>query len=150
MRRLLGIVGAGLLAAACAPGAPPGVDKAKLDEAVSRAIGDPMTCVMIAEAGTGRVVYRYNTASVCARTMPACEGAGERGVGDLVALTAKDGKVRTLSCDTTVDGSRGVGWAAGPIAGKPLVYAAAMEGERGFPGRIMAERLERGFKAAGL
>jgi hypothetical protein len=139
-----------LALSACSPTAPKGVDKAVLDEAVSRAIGDPTTCVMLAEQGSGRVVYRYNTATTCDRDLPACETPETRTVGDLVKLTAKDGKVRQLSCDTTTDASRGVGWAAGPIPGKPLVYAAAMEGDRAFPGRMMAERLSAAFKRAGL
>lgn len=139
-----------LMLAACAPGAPKGVDKATLDEAVSRAVGDPNTCLMIAEQGSGKVVYRYNSATTCDRALPACETAGQRKVKDVVALTAKDGQVRTLSCNSLADGSRGVGWAAGPIPGKPLVYAAAMEGDRVFPGRMMADRLSRAWTKAGL
>ena len=105
---------------------------------------------MIAEQGSGKVVYRYNTATTCDRDLPACEAPETRTVADVVKLTARDGKVRRLSCDTAADASRGVGWAAGPIAGKPLVYAAAMEGDRAFPGRMMAERLSTAFKRAGL
>jgi len=64
--------------------------------------------------------------------------------------TAGDGQARMLSCDVLADGSRGVGWAAGPIPGRPLVYAAMMEGDRAFPGRMMAEKLARAFSKAGL
>jgi hypothetical protein len=147
---LAGALLSALALAACSPTAPKGVDKAVLDEAVSRAIGDPTTCVMIAEQGSGRVVYRYNTATTCDRDLPACETPGTRKVADLVKLTAKDGRTRLLSCDSTTDASRGVGWAAAPIPGKPLVYAAAMEGERAFPGRMMADRLSTAFRKAGL
>lgn len=135
---------------ACSPGAPKGVDKATLDDAVSTAIGDPATCLLIGEAKSGRVVYRYNTNVACGRELPACEGAATRTTGELLKAVARDGKARMQSCYTLADGSRGVGWAAGPIAGKPLVYAAMMEGARAFPGRMMAERLERTFKKAGL
>ena len=68
-------VAIGVLAAtlsACAPGAPAGVDKAKLDDAVSRAIGDPGTCVLIGDGG--KVVYRYGTNVICGRKLPTCEG----------------------------------------------------------------------------
>lgn len=150
MRAPAALALAALALGACSPGAPRGVDKGKLDEAVSRAIGDPTSCLMIAEQASGRIVYRYNTHTACARVLPSCEGPATRTVEDLVKLTVKDGQVRTLSCNTTADASRGVGWAAGPVAGKPLVYAAAMEGERAFPGRMMAERLAAGFKDAGL
>lgn len=144
---LLGLI---LSVAACAPGAPPGVDKDQLDEAVSRAIGDPASCLLIAKAGGGRTLYRYNTATACARALPACDGPGQRTVADLLKAVAADGQARTLSCDTLADASRGVGWAAGPIAGTDLVYAAMMEGDRAFPGRMMADRLEGAFRRAGV
>ena len=150
MRGLLRLSLAALALAACAPGAPKGVDKAALDEAVSRAIGDPNSCVLIAEQAGGRRVYRYNTHAACTQRWPACESNARRNVGDLLDITLKDGRPRQLSCDTQADASRGVGWASGAIPGKGLVYAAVMEGDRGMPGRVMAERLERAFKAAGL
>jgi hypothetical protein len=124
------------------------VDREALDAAVSRAIGDPNSCLLIAEAGSGRTLYRYNTATACAREFPACEGPGTRKVSDLLEATAKDRKARQLSCNTLADASRGVGWAAGPIAGTDLVYAAMMEGDRAFPGRMMADRLEGAFRSA--
>jgi len=143
----------GLLAltvAACSPGLPAGVSQERLDEAVSSAIGDPASCLLIGEAGSGRVVYRYNTNVACGRELPSCEGARTQTTGDLLKATARDGLARQQSCDTLADGSRGVGWASGPVAGRPLVYAAMMEGERAFPGLMMAERLARAFKRAGL
>lgn len=139
-----------ILLGACAPEAPKGVSKEALDAAVSRAIGDPSTCVLIAERPGGKLVYRYNTHTACARSLPACEGAQSRTVHDLLELAVADGQKRALSCNTAVDGSRGVGWAAGVIPGKNLAYAAMMEGDRAFPGRMMAERLEGAFAKAGL
>jgi len=139
-----------LATAACSPKAPEGVDQQALDDAVGRAIGDPGTCVLISKAGEAKPVYRYNKLMICDRAWPACEGGGMRTVNDLLAMTAKDGKARTLSCFTNPDGSRGVGWAAGPVPGKPFVYAAVMEGDRALPGRIMAERLAAAFQKVGL
>jgi len=141
---------AALALASCSPGAPKGVDKGKLDAAISDAIGDPATCVMIAEQATGKIVYRYNSHTACARSLPACDTPGERTIEDLIKATAKDGQVRTLSCYTQADASRGVGWASGPLAAKGLVYAAMMEGDRAFPGRMMADRLSRAFAKVGL
>lgn len=141
---------AALALAACSQDAPAGVDKARLDEAISKAIGDPNTCVLIAEAASGKQVYRYNSHTACANKWPACEGAGTRTVGDLLKLTAADKQPRRLSCNTTEDASRGVGWASGQVPGKPYVYAAVMEGDRAFPGRMMADRLEGAFQRAGF
>jgi hypothetical protein len=137
---------------ACSPGAPKGVDKDQLDAAVSRAIGDPNSCLLIAEQANGKLVYRYNTHTACARALPACAGAGSdlQTVDQLLKATLKDGQARTLSCSSTADASRGVGWASGAIPGKGLVYAAMMEGARAFPGRMMADRLSGAFKDAGL
>ena len=84
---------AALALAACSPQAPKGVVKEDLDDAVSRAIGDPNSCLMIAEAATGKVVYRYNTHTACANTWPACEGAGTRTVAELLTLTVKDRRI---------------------------------------------------------
>lgn len=138
------------LLAACAPRLPKGVDSDKLHDAISRAIGDPASCLLIADQASGRVVYRYNTHIACARTLPACDAPGARSIDQLLEETVKDGKPRQLSCNSVGDGSRGVGWASGPIPGKSLTYAAMMEGDRAFPGRMMAERLDGAFKAAGL
>jgi hypothetical protein len=138
--------------AACSPGGPPGVDRHELDAQVSRAIGDPASCLLIAKAGSGRLVYRYNAATTCDRELPACnaqgQAVGKTKVARLLEATAKDGQPRQLSCNSTADASRGVGWASGPIAGTDLVYAAVMEGERSFPGRMMAERLNGAFRRA--
>jgi hypothetical protein len=137
-------------AAACSPGAPKGVDKAELDDAVSRAIGGPATCVLIAEQASGKVVYRYNSHTACARSLPACDRPGERTLEDLLRQTVRDGQPRKLSCHTLADASRGVGWASGTLPAKGLVYAAMMEGARAFPGRMMADRLDRAFHDVGL
>lgn len=119
-----------------------------LDAAISKAVGDPNTCVLIAEAGSGKRQYRYNSATTCAREFPACDRPGTRKLADLLDETAKDRQPRQLSCNTQADASRGVGWAAGPIQGTSLVYAAMMEGDRAFPGRMMAERLDSAFRKA--
>lgn len=148
----LGLVAATLVA--CAPGAPKGVDKEKLDAAVSDAIGDPASCLLIAEKASGKVVYRYNTATVCARELPSCAAPGQGPatwqVKDLLAATVKDGQPRTRSCNTTADASRGVSWTSGVLPAKGLAYAAVMEGTRTFPGRMMADRIEPRFKDLGL
>jgi hypothetical protein len=36
------------------------------------------------------------------------------------------------------------------VAGRDLVFAAVMEGERALPGRVMTDRLAGAFTAAGL
>lgn len=141
---------AATLLAACSPNAPRGVDKAVLDEAVSRAIGDPNTCVIIAEKGSGRTVYRYGTYVACERGMPSCGAGSNRSAADLAKAVAADEKQVNASCPSNADGSRGVGWAAGPIEGRDIVYAAAMEGAATPPGLIIADKLESAFRRAGL
>lgn len=142
------LTAAALSLAACSPTAPPGVDHDQLDAEVSRVIGDPATCVLIGKTGSGKLLYRYNTATVCERQLDACAGGARMTVGDLLSTTAKDGKPRQLSCATTPDHSRGVGWASGPISGTDLVYAAAMEGDRSLPGLAIAQRLDGAFHRA--
>jgi hypothetical protein len=139
-----------LALSACSPTAPPGVDREQLDAAVSRAIGDPNSCLLIAQAGSGKLYYRYNTHTACERELPSCEGADPRKLDQLLERTVKSRTASQLSCNTLADASRGVGWAAGPIAGTDLVYAAMMEGDRAFPGRMMADRLDGAFRRAGV
>ena len=141
--------GAALLLAACEPSAPKGVNKDALDSAVSGAIGDPATCVLIAEP-SGRIVYRYNNHIACGRSLPACNAPGTRTLEQLLAATQKDGQPRLASCTWPNDFARGISWASGPIPGKTLTYAALMEGQRALPGRMMAERLDDAFKSVGL
>jgi len=152
MRAALTGLTAVLALAGCSPSLPQGVDEQKVNDEISSAIGDPNTCVLIGERSSGKVVYRYNTHSTCGRKLPACQGQALQTVGDLLNVTAKDGQTRATSCDSVADGSRGVGWASGPLTGKGrgLVYAAAMEGDRAFPGRMMSERLEDALRDAGL
>src|SRR5436190_24217014 len=67
-----------LVPAACAPTPPSGrgLDKDALDEAIAQAIGDPDTCVLLADRATRAVVYRYGEHMTCARSLPACDRAG--------------------------------------------------------------------------
>lgn len=139
-----------LALAACSPGLPKGVDADRLNEAVSDAIGDPATCMLIGRQGSGQVVWRYNTHTTCARSLPACDAPGARTLDDLLKATARDGRPRLLSCNSAPDGSRGVGWASGAIRGRGLVWAAVMEGPRALPGRIMADKVEGALHDAGL
>jgi type II secretory pathway pseudopilin PulG len=139
-----------LALSACGPRLPKGVDADKLDQAVSDAIGGAQTCMLIGRKGSGEVVWRYNTHTTCARTLPACDGPGQRTVGDLLKATAKDGQPRTLSCNSAADGSRGVGWASGAVPNHDLVWAAVMEGDRALPGRLMAEDVAGALQDAGF
>lgn len=145
-----GLALAALTLAACGPRLPKGVDSAKLNQAVSDAIGDAQTCMLIGRQGSGQVVWRYNSHTICGRTLPACDRPGVRTVADLLQATARDGQPRTLSCDSATDGSRGVGWSSGVIPNHGLVYAAVMEGERALPGRIIAEKVEGALQDGGF
>jgi len=148
---LLPLLAATGLLAGCAPSAPAGVSKDKLDDAVGGAIGDPATCVLIAERPSGKVVYQFNNHIVCGRLLPACAGgAARQTVQDLLKATVADDQPRMSSCTWPNDPSKGISWASGPIPGKALTYAALMEGQRALPGRMMAERLEDAFKSSGV
>ena len=142
-----------ILAAAlcgCAPKAPKGVSKEKLDDAVGAAVGDPATCVLIAERASGKVVYQFNNHIACGRQLPACDGRTTQTVRQVLKATLADGQPRLASCTWPNDTSKGISWASGPIPGRDLAYAALMEGQRALPGRRMAERLDDAFKATGV
>ena len=128
--------------AACAPKGPEGVDPDLLARAVGESVGDPGTCVVLAERDSGKIVWKSAKSYVCARTLPSCVTAGERSVEDLAKEAAKGGVLMT--------GCSNVAWAAGPTRREGLVFAAVMQGERALPGIEIARRLDKAFERAGL
>lgn len=154
MRGPLAALAACLALGACAKGIP-GIDDTALSDAVGKAIGDPSTCVIVATK-SGDVAWRYGTHMTCARELPACDEAGTKVTVEALAKSAAEGDERAISCPSTPDGLRSVGWATGSVQtgeGKthePLVYAAVMEGERALPGREIKLRLENALADAGL
>lgn len=149
--RALLALSAALALGACGQQAPSGISHDLLETAVNGAIGDPNTCVLIGEAKSGRVVYQFGSHVTCGKAWPSCGAGADRTAGDLLKSTIRGGPVVQASCPSNADGSRGVGWAAGSVAGHPdLAYAAAMEGKATPPGVIIADKLQGAFKAAGL
>lgn len=144
-----------VLLAACEPGGPKGVEPDRLTTEIGGAIGDPNTCVLIVEQGSGKLVYRYGTPLRCARPLPECSKPGEINTESLAKLAAA-GDVRTISCDAGPEGADRVGWATGPVvksAGSKygdLAYAAVMVGPSVLPGREIKARLEPALKRAGM
>ena len=74
-------IAAALLAAAllagCSPtGAGharvPPIDQDKLEAAIDQSMGGGETCVVVADAGSGRTLYQYGNAGVCMRPLPPC------------------------------------------------------------------------------
>ena len=115
---------------------------------MSRAIGDPGTCVLIGQGG--KIVYRFGTNVVCGRKLLTCEGQVVQTVGDLLAAAPTSGLPKTASCRSNPEGTRIVAWAAGPIEGSELVFAAVMEGDEVPPGVIIADKLKTAFARAGV
>lgn len=155
MRRALACVAAILFAAsasACAPKSAQGLQNSQLDNQVAAAIGDPSTCLLLADGKTGKVVYRYGTDFNCSRALPACDASGVTNAKTALQFATRPGG-RMASCPSVADGSRQVGWAEGrvqSVAGRDLVYSAVMEGDRALPGHEINARLFDAFQKAGL
>lgn len=142
--------------AACQPSGPRGIDGERLTQEVRNAVGDPNTCVLIVEKGSGRAVFQYGEYGTCHRGLPSCEPAGGlMSAADLAKLAAR-GDARTTSCDSEPEGASRVGWASGPVVPSPgaaygdLAWAATMEGPTVLPGREIKARLEAAFRRAGM
>lgn len=150
------IAAASLALSACQPPAPRGIDAQTLHDAVSDAIGDPNTCVLIVEKGSGKVVFRYGEFTTCAISRPACDEAGSSMTTDQLAEKAAAGDARTTSCDAPGEAGDRLGWASGPITPSPgaqygdLAYAANMQGPSVLPGREIKARVEAAFRKAGM
>lgn len=142
------------LLAACDP-APRGVAPDRLGDEIGRAVGEPATCVLIVEQGSGKLLYRYGGHINCSRALPSCDGKTTLNVDQLAALAAR-GDDRAISCESGADVGRTVAWASGPIepsAGSEYgraAYAAMMEGETALPGREIKARLEPALRRAGM
>lgn len=137
---------------ACAKPAPGGaLPRAALDSAIGAAIGDPSTCVIVAERASGKRLYQYGQDFNCTRPLPACDRPGTLTGKSALALAGAPGG-RDASCPSNPAGTRTVGWSQGAIAGArgEFVYSAVMEGDRALPGHEMDSRLADAFSQAGL
>lgn len=134
--------------AACGSELPEGIDEKRLTAEIGQAIGDPATCVMIADR-EGELVYQFGRHTTCGRNLPACNEPGQRTVEDLMKQAAAGRPFTPISC-RSLAADRGVAWAAGPIEGRPLAYAAVMEGSNIPPGIVIRDKLAAAFKRAGL
>ncbi len=150
MIKALALAAAALTLDACSGGAAK-LPSDKLDAAIGAAIGDPTTCVVIADRATGKSLYRYGESFNCLRAMAACDRPGTLNAMRALALAATPGG-RGASCASNAEASRGVSWAEGVVAGAnpPLIYSAVMEGQAALPGIEMNTRLARAFAAAGV
>ena len=139
----------GLATCAKAPGG--GVPSDALDKAIGASIGDPTTCVIIAERSTRKVLYTYGQRFNCVRGMPACDRPGYLTAKQALTL-ADTSNGRGASCPSNADHSRNVGWAEGRVVSskRDLIYSAVMEGDRALPGQEMIGRLTDAFSSAGL
>jgi len=144
------VAAAAILAlAACSKPAADRLPSDALDQAIGVAIGDPATCVILADRATGKIRYRYGERFNCERPLAACDRPGTLNATIALPLAATG---RHASCASTPDGSRSVGWAEGRVGGarRDLVYSAVMEGQRALPGEEIEGRLADVFKRAGL
>ena len=139
------------LLAGCTQAMGPGLPSDALDQAIGDVIGDPTTCVIIADRATHKSVYTYGVSSNCARGLPACDRPGLSSAKAALAFAdTADG--RGASCPTNAGGSRSVGWAEGRVVSTHghWIYSAVMEGETALPGQEMSARLAQAFQNAGL
>ena len=143
---LIAALGAATLAG-CTPRSAEGLPETALNDAIGQALGDPNTCVLLADRASGQVVFRYGAPSTCAAAWPACDRAGTLQASDALRLATPEGRLK--SCESGP--GRRVGWAAGQAPGtRALNYSAVMEGERALPGIEIQARLEGAFRRAGL
>ena len=151
MRRALAFVAIAAALCACTPPSGKNLHDNRLDNQIAAAIGDPTTCVLLADRATGKVVYRYGDDFNCSRGLPACDAAGLLNAKTALQFATRPGG-RFASCNSLPDGSRQVGWAEGPVQStkRSLVYSAVMEGQRALPGHEINARLYDAFQKAGL
>jgi len=150
-RPWLGVMSVAAMLVGCSGSGKNALPRDALDHAVGQAIGDPNTCLLLADPASGKVLYRYGAPFNCIRGLPACDRPGDMSAKQALVLAAMPGG-RQASCASNADGSRMVGWAEGKVASrtKDLVYSAMMEGQTALPGHEMHARLYDAFQKAGL
>jgi hypothetical protein len=128
-----------------------GLPGGALDHFIGDEVGDPTTCVIIADRASRQVVYRYGQLFNCLRGLPACDRPGVMSAQNALAL-ADTAEGHGASCASSPDGTRRVGWAQGRVrsAKRDLIYSAVMEGQRALPGQEMMARLDEAFANAGM
>jgi hypothetical protein len=148
---LLMAAAAAALAACTPPSGQPPAPPSVLDTQIGKAVGDPATCVLLADAATGAVIYRYGDEANCTRKLPACDTPGTMNANDGLKFATQPGG-RMQSCASLPDGSRSVGWAEGkvPSTKRDLIYSAVMEGADALPGHEINARLFDAFQKAGI
>lgn len=148
-RRAGSALAAILALSACSRAPTGGFPASALDSAIGAAIGDPTTCVLVADAA-GKAVYTYGDRFNCVRALPACDRPGMLSARQALSLATSP--PRGASCSSNVDGSRRVGWAEGIVYGKggQFNYSAVMEGQTALPGIEMNARLTNVFEGVGL
>ena len=154
MRSRLGqvaLIAVALTLGACSRPKVGGLSADALDQAIGVAIGDPATCVVLAQRATRKIVYRYGDLFNCQRGLPACDRPGALSAQGALAL-ADTAQGRAASCPSNADGSSTVGWAQGRVgsARRDLIYSAVMEGQRALPGQEISARLTDAFQRAGV
>ena len=90
-----------------------GVDEALLSQSIGRQIGSPSTCVVIADAASGKLVWRGGGYITCSRNLPTCDGDVTTAEALLQANLGKP--ARFFSCDSGTAPGNTVGWAIGPV-----------------------------------
>ena len=143
---LTALVLAGLTA--CSPAKRANLPTADLDSGIGSTIGDPTTCVLLANP-SGKIVYSYGDHFNCVRGLPACDRPGMLSAKEALSLAATP--PRGASCPSNADASRRVGWAEGNVykSGIRFRYSAVMEGQTALPGLEMNTRLADVFGRSG-
>src|SRR5450432_3300211 len=73
---MVGLISLGACAKPAGPSAAPadaGLPGAALDHFIGDEVGDPTTCVIIADRATRKALYRYGQLFNCVRGLPACD-----------------------------------------------------------------------------
>jgi uncharacterized Zn-binding protein involved in type VI secretion len=151
MRRAAALLAIAATLTACGPKSGQGLHKNQLDNLIAAAVGDPSTCVLLADGKTGQVVYRYGDDFNCTRPLPACDSSATMNAHAALKFAAQPGG-RMQSCNSVANGSRTVGWAEGKVAStrRDLSFSAVMEGQNALPGHEINARLYDAFQKAGL
>jgi hypothetical protein len=87
---------------------------------------------------------------VCGRQLPACDEPGLRTLEQLLAQAPTAGDPKDRKLPQQPRRTRIVAWAAGPVKGRDLTYAAVMEGDLVPPGVVIADKLDGAFARGGL
>ena len=126
----------------------------QLDSQIAAAVGDPSTCVLVADAASGKELYRYGEHFNCDRELPACDAVTPMNAHAALKLGRDpgrpDGQLQHPARSGSPHGRLGPRVEVQKRLSQPDLLGGDGKAKRALPGHEINARLYDAFQKAGL